>query len=208
MHAEQSRHSFEAVGTPGCYSQRRVWMGRPCCGRQGGGCSWRGWIDRGHMADHGLSDSLAWIVMAGLSVAWRIFLWPAEFYGRPLRVVAVLLFGVFCCLASSSYLVLLSSFAIFSSSLLLVPDFLTRHSNNGFYKLPENWKSIYFYEHEYQIIFISIICRKRELVFYEAQRIHKCHNGSQSVLKDDWQQRILQASRELKEYNPIKKDIR
>ena len=28
-----------------------------------------------------------------------------------------------------------------------------------------------------------------------------------TVLKDDWQQRILQASRELKEYNPINMDI-
>ena len=53
---------------------------------------------RGHMEDHGLSDSLAWRVMAGLSVAWRIVLWPPEFYGWPLRVVAVVvvLFGVVC----------------------------------------------------------------------------------------------------------------
>jgi hypothetical protein len=78
------------------------------------------------MEDHGLSDSLAWRVMAGLSVAWRIVLWPPEFYGWPLRVVAVL-YSVLCCwrrvfFVSRSHLLALLS----SSSLLLVPDFL-RH---------------------------------------------------------------------------------
>jgi hypothetical protein len=64
-------------------------------------------------------------------------LWPAEFYGRPLHVVAVLLFGVVCCLAVLRIL-FFSRRLLSSSSLLLVPDFLNRHSNNGFYKLPEN----------------------------------------------------------------------
>ena len=54
------------------------------------------------MEDHGLSDSLALRVMAGLSVACRIVLWPPEFYGWPLRVVAVVVvvvvvFGVVYC---------------------------------------------------------------------------------------------------------------
>ena len=71
------------------------------------------------MEDHGLSDSLAWRVMAGLSVAWRIVLWPPEFYGWPLSVVAIVVFGVvvICCLACSSYLTffsrLLSSLVFF-----------------------------------------------------------------------------------------------
>ena len=69
--------------------------------------------------------------MENIFMASRV-LWPS------LRVVVVVVSGVVCCLACSLYLVLLSSFVGFSSSLLLVPDFLTRHSNNGFYKLPEN----------------------------------------------------------------------
>ena len=77
---------------------------------RGEGCGWDGRVagsDEQRVMDglsvawriDGLSDSLvAWRVMAGLSVARRIVLWSAEFYGPPLRVVAVLLFGVVCCL--------------------------------------------------------------------------------------------------------------
>ena len=91
------------------------------------------------MEDRGLTDSLAWRVMAGLLVAWRIVLWPAEFYGRPLRVVAVL-YSVFVLLASrvlrisfSSPRVVVFVFFVFGSRFLE-----THHSNNGLYKLPDN----------------------------------------------------------------------
>ena len=65
-------------------------------------------------------------------------LWPAEFYGRPLRVVAVLLFGVVCCwrvlrISFSSPRVVVFVFFVVGSRFLE-----THHSNNGLYKLPDN----------------------------------------------------------------------
>ena len=61
---------------------------------RGEGCGWDGRVagaDEQRVMDglsvawriDGLSDSLAWRVMAGLSVTRRIVLWSAEFYGRP-----------------------------------------------------------------------------------------------------------------------------
>jgi hypothetical protein len=113
---------------------------------RGEGCGWDGRVagaDEQRVMDglsvawriDGLSDSLAWRVMAGLSVARRIVLWSAEFYGRPSFMAGRCACGcrvvIRCCLLLG-WRVLFSSFVVFVFSLLLV------QISNGFYKLPEN----------------------------------------------------------------------